>query len=284
MRHLRPCGTDDETARGCGCVTGRGGMTSRGDAAGLNGHKALIVGGTSGIGLASARRLLAEGADAVVIAGRTMARGEAALAALDDPRAHFLQGNAAVSAEAEAIVAEAASLMGGIDVLLSCAGGDPMPRLLKDIPTEELMADVTNSLAPVITPCRAVYPLMAAQGSGSVICVASDAGKLATPGEVAIGAAMAGIAMFCRGMALEAKRQGIRVNCLTPSIVRDTPLYDALMADPFAKKLFSKAETMASLGVAEADDLAALVAFLAGPGSAKITGQTISVTGGISAI
>lgn len=250
----------------------------------LAGVKALLVGGTSGIGLASARRLLADGADAVVIAGRTAARGEAALAALKDPRAHFLRGNAGVAEEAEAIVAEAAGLMGGIDVLLSCAGGDPMPRLLKDIPINELMGDVAGSLAPVITPCRAVYPVMAEIGRGSIICVASDAGKIATPGETAIGTAMAGIAMFCRGMAIEAKRQGIRVNCLTPSIVRDTPLYDALMADPFAKKLFSKAESMANLGVAEADDLAALVSFLAGPGSSKITGQTISVTGGISAI
>ncbi len=250
----------------------------------LNGVKALVVGGTSGIGLASARQLLADGADAVVIAGRTEARGAAALAALDHPAARFVIGDAGVAEEAEAIVAEADRMMGGIDVLLSCAGGDPMPRLLKDIPTAELMGDVTNSLAPVITPCRAVYPVMAAKGGGTIICVASDAGKLATPGEVAIGAAMAGIAMFCRGMAIEAKRQGIRVNCLTPSIVRDTPLYDALMADPFAKKLFSKAESMAGLGVAEADDLAALVAFLAGPGASKITGQTISVTGGISAI
>lgn len=250
----------------------------------LAGLRALVVGGTSGIGLASARRLLADGAEKVVIAGRTEARGEAALAALDHPGVHFLRGNAAVAAEAEAVVTEADRLMGGIDMLLSCAGGDPMPRLLKDIPTAELMADVTGSLAPVITPCRAVYPVMAAKGGGSIICVASDAGKLATPGEVAIGAAMAGIAMFCRGMAIEAKRQNIRVNCLTPSIVRDTPLYEALMADPFAKKLFTKAEGMADLGIAEADDLAQLVSFLAGPGAAKITGQTISVTGGISAI
>ena len=250
----------------------------------LAGLRALVVGGTSGIGLASARRLLADGAEKVVIAGRTEARGEAALAALDHPGVHFLRGNAGVAAEAEAVVTEADRLMGGIDMLLSCAGGDPMPRLLKDIPTAELMADVTGSLAPVITPCRAVYPVMAAKGGGSIICVASDAGKLATPGEVAIGAAMAGIAMFCRGMAIEAKRQNIRVNCLTPSIVRDTPLYEALMADPFAKKLFTKAESMANLGIAEADDLAQLVSFLAGPGAAKITGQTISVTGGISAI
>ena len=61
------------------------------------------------------------------------------------------------------------------------------------------------------------------------------------------------------------------MNCLTPSIVRDTPLYDKLMADPFASRLFGKAESMAKLGVA-------------GPGAAKTSGDAISVTGGIPAI
>jgi NAD(P)-dependent dehydrogenase (short-subunit alcohol dehydrogenase family) len=89
--------------------------------------------------------------------------------------------------------------------------------------------------------------------------------------------------MFCRGLAIEAKRSGVRVNCVTPSIVRGTPFYDMLMADPFASKLFSKAERLASLGVVDADEVAELVAFLASSASAKVTGQAISVNGGISA-
>jgi NAD(P)-dependent dehydrogenase (short-subunit alcohol dehydrogenase family) len=116
------------------------------------------------------------------------------------------------------------------------------------------------------------------------MCVASDAAKLATPGEVVIGAAMASIVMFCRGLANEAKRSGIRVNAITPSIVRGTPLYDQVMADDFSAKMFSKAEQLADLGVATADDLAQLVVFLSSPASSLITGQTISVTGGISTL
>ena len=96
--------------------------------------------------------------------------------------------------------------------------------------------------------------------------------------------AMASIVMFCRGLANEAKRSGIRVNAITPSIVRGTPLYDRVMQDPFSAKMFAKAEQMAELGVAHADDLAELVVFLASPASSLITGQTISVTGGISTI
>jgi NAD(P)-dependent dehydrogenase (short-subunit alcohol dehydrogenase family) len=113
--------------------------------------------------------------------------------------------------------------------------------------------------------------------------VASDAAKIATPGESVIGAAMAAIAMFCRGMAIEAKRDGIRVNCVTPSIVKGTALYTRLQDNEFARRLFGKAEAMASLGVVTADEVADLIAFLASPAACKITGQTISVTGGISA-
>lgn len=248
----------------------------------LKGARVLVVGGTAGIGLATARRMLAEGAR-VIVAGRSPDRGAAAVAAIG-PGAEYLRCDAADPADCVALAQGAADRLGGIDVLMSCGGGDPNPRLLRDIPVDELMCDVTNALAPVIQPARAVMPVMAAQKSGAIICVASDAGKLATPGEVAIGTAMAGIIMFCRAMANEAKRDGIRVNCLTPSIVEGTPLHDRLMADSFAGRLFGKAKTLAHLGVVVPEDLAAMATFLASPAAARITGQTISVTGGISAI
>ena len=112
-----------------------------------------------------------------------------------------------------------------------------------------------------ILASRAALPHLTQSGGGAIINIASDAAKVATPGEAVIGAVMAGIVMFTRGMAIEAKRNGIRANVITPSIVRDTPLYDRLMADPFAGKLFGKAEPMAHLGVAEPGDLAALAVF-----------------------
>ena len=246
----------------------------------LPGQRVLVVGGTAGIGFACAAVTQQAGAT-VTVAGRNPARGEAAAARLG---AHLVIGDAAIPAVAERIVKDAAEAMGGLDVILSGAGGDPMPRLLRDIPVGEVMQDIEGSLAPVILPARAAYDVMLGQDGGCVLLIASDAGKLATPGETAIGAAMAGIAMFARGMAIEGKRHGIRVNCITPSIVRDTPLYERLMADPFAGKLFGKAETLAGLGVVGPEDIAQLAAFLASPAAARITGQTVSVTGGISAI
>ncbi|MDX3806666.1 SDR family NAD(P)-dependent oxidoreductase [Bosea thiooxidans] len=249
---------------------------------------ALIFGGTAGIGLASAERLLRDGLPRLLIVGRNQERGSRARDDLagrfDKAEIHFLACDATQPDEVNAVVEAAASRLGAIDILVTSAGGDPMPRLLHTIPLEEVMPTLAGISAGILLPARAVLPQMTAQGGGSVICFASDAAKLATPGETVIGAAMAAIVMFCRGMAWEAKRHGIRVNCITPSIVGDTPLYARLKDDAFAGKLFGKVETMASLGIVTAADLAETVAFLASPAAARMTGQTISVTGGISAI
>ena len=99
---------------------------------------------------------------------------------------------------------------------------------------------------------------------------------------VPVRAAMAAIVMFSRVSAIEAKRNGIRVNVITPSLIAGTPTAEAVLRDGFSKNLFEKAASLAHLGVAEPDDLAALVVFLGGPGAARLTGQAISVNGGIS--
>lgn len=254
----------------------------------IEGCAALMVGATAGIGLACAKALLSRGLPRLTIAGRSTERGETIAIELargfPNARIVFRTCDARDPDAAVALADAAAEEMGSIDVLVSSGGGDPTPKLLHEIPAAEVMSTLSSIVAGITLPARAVLPHMMKGGGGSVICFASDAAKVATPGETVIGAAMAAVVMFCRGMAYEAKRSGIRVNCVTPSIVRATPLYDRLMSDPFSRRLFGKAETLASLGVVEPEDLAALVAFLAGPESAKLTGQTISVTGGISAI
>ena len=158
-----------------------------------------------------------------------------------------------------------------------------MPAIFHTIDMETITRSIDSLLYGAVYPARAVLPYMMERGRGVILTVASDAAKVPTPGEAAIGAAMAGIVMFTRGLAIEAKRSGIRANCLTPSIVRDTPMYDKLMADRFAGKLFTKAEQMASLGVVEPDDLAQMAVYLASPAAARMTGQAISINGGISA-
>ena len=92
-----------------------------------------------------------------------------------------------------------------------------------------------------------------------------------------------GSVMFSRAAAMEAKRDGVRINALTPSLITGTPTGDRVQEGGFSAKLFAKARSMAHLGVTEADDLAGLVVFLASPAAARLTGQAISVNGGISA-
>jgi gluconate 5-dehydrogenase/3-oxoacyl-[acyl-carrier protein] reductase len=254
----------------------------------ISDSSALVFGGTAGIGLASASALLRAGLPRLVVVGRDAARGTAArdhlVAIAPSADIRFLACDATQADRVGTVVDAAADAMGGIDILVGSAGGDPMPRLLHTIPLDAVVPTMVQICSGVILPARAVLPHMTRQGGGAIICFASDAAKIATPGETVIGAAMAAITMFCRGMAREAKRNGIRVNCLTPSIVGDTPLYAKLKADAFASRLFGKAEALADLGIVTADDLAQAVVFLASPAAARMTGQTISITGGISTI
>lgn len=249
--------------------------------------RVLIVGGTSGVGLATAIEFARAGAPALVLVGRNALRGEQACAAVRAvaPRARvdFVAADANDAAQACEAVARATECLGRIDVLVNSTVGPFAPRLLHDTPVQDIPAIVsTQMLAPLITS-RLVLPGMQAQGGGLIVNIASDAGKLATPGETVIGAAMAGIIMFGRALAMEAKRDGVRVNTLTPSLIEGTLTYDRVMQDGFSAKLFAKAAKMAQLGLTQPEDLAHLCVFLARPEAARITGQTISPNGGISA-
>lgn len=254
----------------------------------LSEMSAVVVGGTSGIGFASAEALLKAGVARMRIVGRNPER---AAFAVDDLRridekadVGALVLDCADGAEAERMAEAAARGMEGIDLLVCSPGGNNLPELLFRQPITQLNETLLQDLAPTLNACRAVLPVMMQAGNGCILTVASDAGKLATPGETVIGAVMAAIIQFTRGLAIEGKRNGIRANAVTPSLVEGTPLTERLMADgTFSKKLFEKARPLAGLGPTTAQDLAELIVFLASPAAAKITGQAISVNGGISA-
>lgn len=246
---------------------------------------ALITGGTSGIGLATALRLAGEECR-VVLNGRNPERAAAAARQLREAcsgaEVHVVAADVSQASGAAHAVETALGFLGGrIDILVNAAGGDFLPALVKDTSLDAIEGVVRHWLLSTVYCCRLALPHMGA--GGAMVNVASDAAKVPTPGEAVIGGAMAGIAMFSRTLAMEAKRQGIRVNVVTPSLVLGTLTHARITADGFSARLFEKATAMAHLGLPEADDVAALVCFLAGPAAAHITGQVVSVNGGISA-
>jgi 2-hydroxycyclohexanecarboxyl-CoA dehydrogenase len=254
----------------------------------LEGYTVVVTGGTAGIGRSCAEAMLAAGAEAVVINGRSRERGERALAEISAhfPNARILLalGDMAKVADAQSVIGTAIEHLGRIDVLVNSTGTNDFPALLHNTPIEAVPGILERCLFAQLLSCRATLPHMREAKRGCVINIASDAAKIPTPGESVIGAAMAGIVMFTRALAIEGKRDGIRANVLTPSLVSGTEFYDRIMADPFAGKMFSKAMPKAELGVVNMTDLAEFAVFLASPAASKMTGQALSVTGGISAL
>jgi NAD(P)-dependent dehydrogenase (short-subunit alcohol dehydrogenase family) len=250
----------------------------------LDAARALIVGGTSGVGLEIARQLLAAGAPGVAIAGRDAGRGARALATLGEPAAlHFVAGDATTPNGATGIARAATEVLGGIDILVCCTAPAVLPELFFRTPVEAIAPTLTQLALPPMFMAAAVLPHMRAQRGGVIVNIASDAAKSATPGEAVIGGGMAAIVMFSRTIAMEVKRDGIRVNILTPSLISGTETSARILDGGFSAKLFSKAAAMASLGVADAGDVAAMAVYLASPAARRVTGQAISVNGGISA-
>jgi 2-hydroxycyclohexanecarboxyl-CoA dehydrogenase len=247
----------------------------------------VIAGGTSGVGLASAFRFADAGVRRLALLARDKERGEAARRALAEhcpgARVEFIAADAGDAGQVQAAMAEAYDALGAIDVLVSSVTGTYRPELLHRTAMTDIADILLSQALPPMFLTRAVLPIMTGQGGGSIVNIASDAAKVATPGESVLGAAMAAIVMFSRVTAIEAKRAGIRVNVITPSLIAGTLTADNVLRDGFSKSLFEKAASLAHLGVAEPDDLASLVVFLGGPGAARLTGQAISVNGGISA-
>jgi NAD(P)-dependent dehydrogenase (short-subunit alcohol dehydrogenase family) len=119
------------------------------------------------------------------------------------------------------------------------------------------------------------------QRGGTLIAFASDAGRFAAPAQSVVGASRAAIIGFVRNLAVEVARDAVRVHCISPSFVADSDSARRMGAD--SKERMQRAASRAGLGLPTAEDIAPLVLFLCGPGARKVTGQIISVNGGMHA-
>jgi NAD(P)-dependent dehydrogenase (short-subunit alcohol dehydrogenase family) len=247
----------------------------------------LITGGTSGAGLAAALQFAASGVKRIALVGRDEARGARARETLmkQSPQAQvrFIPADANQVAQATRAAGEARDFLGRIDVLVNSTLAEFTPQLFHATAIEDIQPIIFERLMAPLLMCRAVLPWMREQRSGVIINVASDAAKVATPGESVIATAMAGLVIFSRTLAMEAKRDGIRVNALTPSLISGTQAAERHLQGGFSARIFDKVASRAHLGLAQPEDIGALIVFLASPQAVRITGQAISVNGGISA-
>jgi 2-hydroxycyclohexanecarboxyl-CoA dehydrogenase len=251
----------------------------------LTESRAVVVGGSSGVGFASAVALARAGVKGIVLVGRDHDRGQAAQQAVTEAGADamFVAGDAGDGREVERIIAEARQFLGGIEICLNAVATEGNVGPIETMDPIDVVKLLNGVVTPPMLVTREVLLVMREGGGGVILNVASDAAKVPTPGESVVGAGMSAITMFSRTVALEAKRYGVRVNAITPSLIVGTRSSDRFLQEEFASKIFAKIAEKAQLGVPNAEDLANLVVFLASPAAAKITGQVISVNGGISA-
>ena len=252
----------------------------------LNEARVLITGGTSGIGLEAAVQFALAGVPQILLNGRDIERGELArqsvLKEVPDVEVDFISADGNDLEGARSVVEHVKNRFGGVDMLINSVGSEQVPELFHNMPVERI-EETVERLIGLMQMCHLVQPMMKEQGGGAIVNIASDAAKFATPGEAVIGAVMAGIVMFTRTLAIEGKRDGIRANALTPSIVAGTRTYDRVMVPEFSGKLFEKAKKAAQLGVVRPEDIAPMIVFMTSPAAARMTGQAISINGGISA-
>jgi len=247
----------------------------------------LITGGTSGAGLATAVQFAVAGARRIALIGRDEARGRRACATVHAaaPQAEvaFFAADANQVAQAQRVTEAARAYLERIDVLVNSTLAKFTPQLFHDTAPQDIQPIIFDRLMAPLLMCRFVLPWMRQVKSGVIVNVASDAAKVATPGESVIATAMAGLVIFSKTLAMEAKRDGVRVNVLTPSLISGTQAAERHLQGGFSARIFDKVASRAHLGLAQPEDLASLIVFLASPQAVRITGQAISVNGGISA-
>ena len=249
----------------------------------LSGRTALVTGAGRGIGRAIALTLAREGCQV----GIADILPESALGTAAEVEALGVKGVAlpvdlTSRDEVERMVGEALARLGPIDVLVNNAGWDRMGLFLD---TDEDTWDriIAVNLKAMLYVCKTVLPHMVVRGAGKVVNVASDAGRVGSSGEAVYSATKGAVIAFSKALAREMARHRITVNVVCPGLT-ETPLLQSLRdQSPKMEKILEAVTRATPLGrVATPEEIAGAVAFFASPEADFVTGQTLSVSGGLT--
>lgn len=256
----------------------------------LKGKIALVTMSTFGIGAETAEQLGRAGAAVVILNGRGEERGRALEARLTatvpGTRFVFISADITAAADIERLFQRIGAEFDGLDIMVhsgTAVGGGTPELFLKVLPAT--YAPLCEGLyLSLVRCCHHALPLMLKRGGGAIVAVTSDAAKVSTPGESVIGGLLAASVQFCKTLALEMARHKIRVNVITPSLVADTKSYELAMSEEFTRKIFEKIKQRAEqqLGLPSPKNVAPLAVFLTSSLASHITGQVVTVNGGLS--
>ena len=249
----------------------------------LDGRVAIVTGAASGIGRASAHALAAAGA-AVVIADRD-ADGATRVAdeiAIEGGAAAAQPTDVADESAIEAMIATAVERFGGLDILHNNAAASDPALMGRDLDLADMDADVWDATFAVnlrgpMLGCKHAIPHLLARGGGSIVNTSSASGLVGDLTRAAYGASKAGLDSLTRYVATQYGKRGIRCNSIAPGVI-ETP---ALAANVPAEQLAVYQRSHLTPRLGRPEDIAAAVVFLVSDDAAFITGQTLSVDGGL---
>jgi len=246
----------------------------------LSNRVALITGGNRGIGLAAARLFAEEGAR-VVLLGRDQAKGESEAGSI--PNAKFIQGDVTKAEDCRRAVEESTRMFGGLDILVNCAGIIYRNRTVEQTTEEEWDATFDVNVKGTYLMCRYALPILR-ERKGCVVNLSSYVGLVGFRGASAYAASKAAIINLTRSMALDHAREGVRVNAVCPGSV-DTEMIHAAW-EKFgdvneARRLWSEKHPVGR--IAQPEEVARTILFLASDDASFITGTALAVDGGLTA-
>ena len=243
----------------------------------LEGRKALVTGGASGIGAAIARRLAAEGADVTIgdlnLEGASEVAGEISGLAVELDVTSLASAEAAVD-----------SAGGAIDILINNAGTDEF-GFFADMTPERWEKVVAVNLYGVFNCTRAALPGMQKAKYGRIVNIASEAGRVGSKGSAAYSAAKGGVIAFTKVIAREGARFNINANGIAPGPIETPLLMQALEFGEIGEKIIENMKAGTQLRrMGHPDEVAAAVAFLASDDASYVTGEILGVSGGMGMV